>query len=67
MGDTRFMRLGQSLRNLRRDFNGFSYWQRALVKQLAQRLAFYEFHRDVTSGTVLSKIVDGNDIRMIEG
>src|SRR6266851_2083652 len=61
------MRFGQTFRNLRRDFNRLSHRQQAGVKQLAQRFPLYHFHRNVVSGTVLSKFVDGNDIRMVEG
>ena len=61
------MRLGQPLRNLRRDFNCLSHRQQAGAKQLAQRLPLYQLHRDVVSGTVLSEFVDGNDIGVVEG
>ncbi len=67
MGDARFMRLGQPLRNLRGDFNGISYWQRAGGKQLAQRFPLHQLHGDVVSGTVLSEFVDGDDIGVVQG
>jgi hypothetical protein len=35
-----FVRLGQPLGNLRRDFDGLAYRQRARGQQLSQRLAF---------------------------
>src|SRR5260370_42269969 len=61
------MRLGQALRNVRRDFNYFSHWQQSGDKQLAQRLPLYQLHRNVVSGAVLSEFVDSNDIWVVEG
>src|SRR6267143_896482 len=66
MRNTRFMSLGQTFCNLRRNFNYLSHWQQAGDKQLAQRLSLYQFHRDVARGTILSEFVDGNDIGMVE-
>src|ERR1700732_2450659 len=60
------MSLGQTLRNLRSDFNCLSHWQQAADKQLAQRLPLYQLHRDVVIAAVLSEFVDGNDIGMVE-
>ena len=64
--DARFMRLGQPLGNLRRDFNGFAYGQRAGCQQLAQRLPFDQFHRDVMSGTSCAEFVDRDDVGVIQ-
>ena len=61
------MRLGQTVRHLRRDFNCFSHGQQAGDQQLAQRLPLDQLHRNVVSGTVLSEFVDGNDIGVVEG
>src|SRR6266852_6271581 len=61
------MSLGQTLRNLRRDFNHLSHWQQAGDEQLAQRFSLYQFHRDVVRGTVPSELIDGNDIGVVEG
>ena len=62
----RFMRLGQTVRRLRRDFNCFADGQQTGNHQLAHRLAFDQLHRNVVSGTVASEFVDGNDVGMVE-
>src|ERR1700681_1267547 len=61
------MSLGQTLRILRSDFNCLSHWQQAGNKQLAQRFALYQLHRNVVSRTVLAEFVDGYDIWVVEG
>src|SRR5580704_6126631 len=61
------MSLRQAVCNLRRDFNRLSHRQQSRDKQFAQRLPFYQLHRNVMIGTVLSELVDRNDIGMVEG
>src|ERR1700738_1087118 len=60
------MRLGQTFRNLRRDFNRLSHWQRSADKQLAQGLTLYQFHCDKGAALVLVNFVSRTDIRMVQ-
>ena len=66
MRDARFMRLGQTFRNLRRDFNRLSHRQRAADKQLAQRLPLHQLHRDKGAAIGLVNLVNRTDIRMVQ-
>src|SRR5271156_1107100 len=66
MCDARFVSFGQTFGNLCRNFDRPSYRNRAGIDQLAQRLAFDQLHRDVMGGTFLPKVVDRNDVGMIE-
>src|SRR4030081_1368773 len=66
MRDARFMRLGQTFRNLRRDFNRLSHGQRAASKELAQRLPLHQLHCDKGAAIGLVNLVNRTDIRMVQ-
>ena len=61
------MCLGQSVGNLRRDFNRLAYRQQVSFQQLAQRLSLYQLHRNIVRGTLLSAFVNRDNVGMVEG
>src|SRR5216684_2013743 len=66
MRDARFMRLGQTFRNLCRNFDRLSHWQRAACKQLAQGLPLHQLHRDKGTTVGFVNFVNRTDIRMVQ-
>ncbi len=60
------MRLGQTFRNLRRDLNRLSHWQRARGKQLAQGPPLHQLHCDKGAAIGFVNLVNRTDIRMVQ-
>src|SRR5579864_9851192 len=66
MDEPGLMCLGQRIRNLGCDLDGFAIRQRSRREQGSQRLATNHLHCDIVRAVEVSKLVNGDDIGMIQ-
>ena len=66
MHDAFVVRRGQSSRNLRRLFDGFTRWQRPAPDLLAQGLAFQQFRHQVRRALIGSHLEHGENVGMVQ-
>ena len=66
MRDAGLMRFGEPFGDLRADVDGLPNRHWACFQQIAHCCAFDQLHRDVVNGTVASKLMDGDDVRVIQ-
>src|SRR5258708_37524664 len=66
MSDPHFVRLGQSIGNLRSVPKDLIRWQRSLYQAMFQSFALYQFHDKEVDAILMADIVEGADVRMRE-
>ncbi len=66
MSDPHFVRLGQSIGNLRGVPKDLIRWQRSLYQAMFQSFALYQFHDKEVDAILMADIVERADVRMTE-
>ena len=66
MHDPGVVRFREAVGNLRAQLDGPLHRQRTVIDEIAQRLSFDQFHREIRGVIEAADFVDRNDVRMIE-
>ncbi len=67
MDDSGLVRPGEPVGDLHGEIEKLLHRERSGREQIAERLALHELHRDVGQRIGAADLVDGDDVRMVEG